>query len=116
MALLPAGGGVTQQCIFFVPANQQFVAEWLWANAVRPTSQNPLVTIKFWVYSAVNNGKQEVYRKSLDTAVQQEIDENPNLPFPIGEKSICWIEATTNQNNTIVEGRFSGTLVKDVDA
>lgn len=116
MAVMPAGGGVTQQCIFFVPQNHQFIAEWLWANAVRPASQNPLVTIKFWVYSAVNNGKQEVYRKSLDTSVQTEIDENPNLPFPIGEKSICWIEATTNQNDTIVEGRFSGTLVKDVGA
>lgn len=104
MAIIPAGVGVTQQCIFFVAQDHQYIIEWIWANAIRPTSQNPLVTFKLWVYSAVNNGKQEVYRKSLDTSVQTDIDESPNLPFPVGEKSIVWLEVTTNQDNTLRRG------------
>jgi len=116
MATIPVGGGVTQQCLYYVAQDHQYIMEWLWANAVKPAGLNPIVTIKVWVYSAVNNGKQEVYRKTLDTAVQTEIDESPNLPFPVGEKSIVWIEATTNQNDTKVEGRFSGVLHKNVDA
>lgn len=59
---------------------------------------------------------KEVEDKTLDTAVQQEIEENLALSFPIGEKSIIWLEATTNQNDTIVEGRFSGILHKNFDA
>lgn len=116
MAQMPAGDGVTQQCIFHVPRNHQFIAEWLWANAVRPSGQNPLVTVKFLVYSAQNNGVQEVYRKSLDTAVITSINENPRLPFPITEQTVAWMTATTDKNDTTLEGRFSGTLVRDVDA
>ncbi len=116
MAQMPAGGGVTQQCIFHIPRKHNFNAEWLWANAVKPSGQNPLVTIKMWVYSAISNGKQEVYRKTLDTAVTTELDENPNLPFPITESTVTWIEATTDKNATIVEGRFSGELIRQVDA
>lgn len=113
MALLPAGGGVTQQCIFHVPRGHQFLMEWLWVNAVRPAAQDPVVTIKFWVYSAVSNGKQEVFKKTLDTAVHTEININPNLPFPVSEKTVVWIEVTTDKADTIIEGRFSGILVQD---
>ena len=115
MAQMPAGGGVTQQCIFHVPAGWQFAAEWLSANAVEPSGK-PLVTIKFWVWSAVSNGKQEVYRKTLDTAVTTELNENPNLPFPLTESTVCWLEATTDKNATIVEGRFSGELIRNMNA
>tara|TARA_R110002094_G_scaffold157781_2_gene144040 strand:+ start:6562 stop:7713 length:1152 start_codon:yes stop_codon:yes gene_type:complete len=116
MAQLPAGGGVTQQCIFHVPRNTQFIAEWLWANTVRQASQDPIVTIKMWVFSTANNGKQEVFKADIDTSVGSSIDLNPNLPFPISGNSVIWLEATTDKDNTIVNGRFSGTLINDVSA
>lgn len=40
----------------------------------------------------------------------------PPTPFVIGEKSILWFTAETDQNNTTVSGRFSGELFRDVDA
>jgi len=116
MAEMPAGGGVTQQCLFHVPLGYQFSAEWLWANTLKPSGQNPTVTIKMWVWSSVSNGMQEVYRKTLDTAVVTHLSENPNLPFPITEGTVLWLEATTDKNATIVEGRFSGELVRNIDA
>lgn len=112
MAQMPAGGGVTQQCIFHVPQGHNFVMEWLWANAVKPSGQTPLVTIKVWIYSAISNGKQEVYKKSMETDVNHGLNESPRLPFPVTEKTVVWMEATTDKDNTIVEGRFSGVLVR----
>lgn len=116
MAQMPAGGGVTQQCIFYVPQKHQFITEWLRINTLKQAAQNPKVTVKFWVYSPVNNGKQEVYKVDIDTSVTNDVSENPQLPFPITEKSVVWLEATTDKADTIVNARFSGILVKDVDA
>lgn len=115
MAQLPLGGGVTQQCIFHVPRNHQFIMEWLYANSLRQASQDPKVTIKMWVYSTVNNGNQEVYQGSMDTSVTTTIDINPQLPFPVSESSVVWMEATTDKADTIISGRFSGILCADPD-
>lgn len=113
---IPAGEGVSQQCIFYVPVSHKFNAEWMLLNAARQAGgNNPIVTFKMWVYSALNNGKQDVFRYTINTAVNVEKELTPKLPFPIGEKSIIWIEATTDLNNTEVGARFSGMLIADVD-
>jgi hypothetical protein len=52
----------------------------------------------------------------MDTSVNNTIDLSPQLPFPIGESSVVWMEATTDKADTIIKGRFSGILVRDVDA
>ena len=116
VATMPAGQGVTQQCIFYVPQNHQFLAEWMKLNAVKPSGQDPIVTWILWVYSVVNNGKQEVFRYKMDTAVEVHAAIEPNLPFPVGEKSIVWLEATTNRDDTECSARFSGELFRDSDA
>ncbi len=110
MAVMPSGGGVTQQCIFYVPANNNFVMEWLMINVLNQGKDAEL-NIKMWVYSAVSNGKQEVFRVNIDTATSSEpIEINPNLPFPVTEKTVVWIECTSDKANVIVNARFSGIL------
>ena len=116
MAQMVANQGVTQQCIFHVPRNHQFLAEWLRINTLKQAAQNPVVTVKFWVYSPISNGKQEVYKVDIDTAVTNDISENPMIPFPLTEQVVCWLEATTDKANTIVNARFSGELIRDADA
>jgi hypothetical protein len=116
MAQMPAGGGVTQQCIFHIPRKAQFITEWLRLNAIKPSGQDPKITLKVWVFSTINNGKQEVYRGDIDTRLTNDINEGPNLPFPITESSVMWMEVTTDKASTIVNGRFSGILIDDVDA
>lgn len=111
MAAMPAGDGVTQQCLFYVPASTTFVMEYLLLGAARNASNNPFVTFKFWVYSTVSNGIQEVFRKNIDTDISVAEEINPNLPFPVTEKTVLWLEADTDQNDTQVTARFSGVLV-----
>jgi len=118
LAQMVAGGGVTQQCIFYVPRKHQFIAEWLRVNTLKVTgqgNQNPIVTVKLWVFSRISNGKQEVYKVDIDTAITNDVSENPLLPFPISERTVVWLEATTDKDDTTVNARFSGILVNDVD-
>lgn len=116
VATIPLGEGVSQQCVFTIPQKHKFNAEWMLLGAARQgAGADPIVTFKAWVYSVANNGKQEVFRKDLDTSVSVTLEIDPKLPFPIGEKSIFWLEATTNRDNTSVTGRFSGILHNDVD-
>lgn len=112
MAQMPVGGGVTQQCIFHVPTNYSFIAEWLYINLIN-RGKNAEVTVKLWVYSAVSNGKQEVFRVDIDTqSSSTPININPNLPFPITEKTVMWLEATSDTNDVVVNARFSGILAR----
>jgi len=118
MAQIPLGIGVSQQLIFFIPQNHQFLAEWLHFDALKIAGGggNPELTFLGQVYSVVNNTIQEVYRGHLDTTNANNIDVNTPIPFPIGEKSILYFTATTDKDNTSVTGRFSGELIKDIDA
>lgn len=114
MAQMPAGEGVTQQCIFHVPRRHQFIMEWLRFNVLN-RAKDAEMTIKVWVYSPTNNGNQVVYSEDLDTKITNDISEDPQLPFPITENSVVWVEATTDKDNIIVNGRFSGILCADPD-
>jgi hypothetical protein len=116
-ATVPASQGTTQQCIFYVPAGYQFLAEWLYLSA-RKTSGGAKPEIDYfgYVYSAVSNAEYEIYRDTIDIGVQQHIDVTPPTPFVVGEQSILWFTAESDTNNTSVKGRFSGELVRDADA
>lgn len=116
MAEMPVGEGVTQQCIFHVPRNHQFMTNWMRINSLKQSAQDPIITVKFWVWSAISNGKQEVYRISMDTGVTNDVSETPESPFPLTEQTVCWLECTTDKADTVVNARFSGELIRDADA
>lgn len=114
MAEMPPDEGTTQQMIFYVPRNHQFLATWLYLNAVKSSGGgNPVATFKGFVYSDVVDSQFEVFRDGLDTSSEQHINLKPSEPFVIGEQSILWFEASTSANNTSVRGRFSGKLIAD---
>jgi hypothetical protein len=119
MAEMPATQGTTQQCIFYVPENYQFLATWMYLNVIKSSGGgSPDVDFKAYVYSEVVTAEFEVYRDSIDVSGGSplNIQLTPGEPFIIGEKSIFWIEAETSSNNTSVRGRFSGKLIRDADA
>lgn len=117
MAQMPAGQGTTQQCIFYVPRNYQFLATWLRLSIAGGGA--PAVTFFGKVYSDVVSSEFEVYRDTIELSFLgsgSSIELNPAEPFVIGERSILWFEASTDTNNTNVRGRFSGKLIADADA
>lgn len=108
-AQMPAGDGVTQQCIFHVQANHTFLTNWLWINIRKLSGGSaPRVTVTGWVYSPVSGGKYKIFTGNFDTAIKNVWELSPKFPFPITEKSVMWFEADTNTNDTAVALRFSG--------
>jgi len=114
MATMPAGGGTTQQCIFYVPRNYDFLATWLYLEGNKSSGGgNPVISWFGKVYSGVVDSEFEVVRGRIDTAVKPYIDLSPTDPFVIGEKSILWFEGVSTSNSTeLTTGRFSGKLVR----
>jgi hypothetical protein len=117
MAQMPATQGTSQQCLFYVPQNHTFLSDWLLFNVLKTSGgSKPELNIFGYVFSAVSNTRYEVYRGSMDISLINTLEVNPHLPFAVGEKSILWFAAETDQNNSSVKCRFSGELIRDVDA
>lgn len=116
-AHIPIGEGSTQQAFFFVANNHQFLADYLKLNSEKTSGgSSPKVRFKGWVYSVVSNAKYLVFNSLIDTTVENSHEVHPSQPFIIGEKSILYFEATTDTNDTFTSCRFSGILVRDIDA
>jgi len=116
-AQIPIGEGSTQQAFFFVANNHQLLADYLKLNAEKTSGgASPKVRFKGWVFSAVSNAKYLVLNTLMDTAAENSQHVVPSQPFIVGEKSVLYFEATTDTNDTYVSCRFSGVLIRDVDA
>ena len=107
-ATVPLGEGSTQQCLFFTQTGHTALLDWMTINVAKLAGGTaPKVTIKAWVYSYVSTAKYLVFRKTIDAGVENNIELRPSQPFVVGEKSIFWLEATTDTDNTVVSARFS---------
>lgn len=111
-AYLPAGGSVTEQCIFHTPINHTFLGSWLWVNALKIAGgSSPRLLIRGISYSRVTGTSYDIYRGRLDTAVNNQKPISPNEYFQIGGREVLYFTADTDTNNTVVNCRFSGLLV-----
>lgn len=106
-SVIPTGEGSTQHAFFFVQAGHTALLDWLHLNVVKPSGQNPVVTVKGWVTSLVSGARYEVLRLVVDTSVQNIIELRPAQPFIVAEKSLLEFEASTDKNDTQVSARFS---------
>lgn len=116
LALIPAGEGTTQQCIYHVQLQSKALADWMYINCLKiGVGTEPVVTVKGWVYSPVSNCKYEVFRTSVDTSVENTVSLNPEQPFVLNEGDVFWLEADTDTDNTVVSARFSLIEIQDAD-
>lgn len=105
---IPIGNGSTEQAIFFTQDNHTALMDYLLINATKLSGgSSPVIIFKGWVYSFVSQAKYEVFRHTMDTSVENTVEIRPSQPFVVGEKSVFWLEATTDQNNTVASCRFS---------
>jgi len=114
MAYVPAGGGVTQQCIYHVQLQSRGLLEWVWLN-VRKLSGGtaPRCTIKGIAYNPTSNTFVEVFRHNIDTAIENTINIAPPHPFGLAAGSVFYLEAETSTDNTTIAARFSIVEIED---
>lgn len=100
---------VTQQLIYHTTVGKNFLADWLFFNINKISGgASPVVTIRGYSYSRVIATTFEVFKITIDTDVENTVELNPSQPFVIGGQEVLYFTAESNQNNTIVRGRFSG--------
>ena len=116
-AHMPIGEGTSQQSFFFVAKAHQFLADFFHFGLEKVSGGgSPKVRLKGWVFSDVTNAKYNVLNELVDTATENLLDLKPSQPLIIGEKSLLSFEATTDTNNSFVSCRFSGILIRDINA
>lgn len=107
-AQIPTGQGTTQQLIFFTQANHTALADYLLVNVNKISGGgSPVVTIKGWSYAYVTGCKYEVFRYTIDTAVENTVEIRPSQPFVIAEKQVLYFTAETTADNSVVNMRMS---------
>lgn len=106
-AIVPAGGSVTQQCIYFVGSNHQAVAKFLIINANKVSGSAPVVTIKGYAFNRNIQTQFEVFRYVMDANVENNVILNEPIGFNLSPSDILFFVADTTLNNTVVNLRFS---------
>lgn len=106
-AFIPAGNGVTQQAIFHVDSNSDAVGKFLWVNCNKLSGSNPKVLIKGYVYNRTVDTYFEVFRYSIDTSSENTMALSEPVGFRLSPNDVLYFVADTDQNNTVVNVRFS---------
>lgn len=106
-AIIPAGEGVTQQAIFFMPNNARGAAKWLFLAANKLSGSNPKLTFKGWVYNRTVDCKFLIFRYVMDTQSETHIDIHDPCNFRLSPRDVIYFTADTDQNNTVCDCRFS---------
>ena len=111
-AYVAAGSSVTEQCFIHTPISTNFLASWLWMNALKLSGgSSPRVTINGYSYSRVTSTTYEIFKASIDTSVENTLQMTPAEPFVIGGREVLYFTASTTVNGTEVSMRFSGKLI-----
>lgn len=106
-AIIPAGGSVTQQAIFFVGSNHKAVVRFLYIQVGKPSGGNAKVEIKGYSYNRGIDTRFEVFRTTLDTSAQLSETINEPIGFVLNATDIFYFTANTDTNNADVSIRFS---------
>lgn len=109
-AIVPALSGVTQQAIVFIPDDKRGLMKWLLLSANKLSGSSPKVTFKGYVYSRIVDTYFEIFRHTMDTQSEVELDLADPTNFPLSPRDVLYFVMDTDQNSTVAECRFSLNL------
>lgn len=105
-AVVPAGGGVTQQAIFFVGSNHTAVAKYLFID-ISSSAKTPVVLIKGYVYNRAVDSRYEVFRTKIDTSVELHRQITEPIGFNLNPTDVLYFVADSDSNSVDIVLRFS---------
>lgn len=113
-AEIPLGKGVTQQCIFTVPAGHDAMINDILLNCRKLSGGTaPRVTFRGWVYNRGTTAtKYQIFRLDVDTAVENTVTLFKKQPLILNPTDVFWLQLETNANNTIATARFGLSLIR----
>lgn len=109
-AFVPAGYGVTQQCIFHNGSNHDAVLKYLILNVRKLAGGggDPRVTVHGYVLNRQFQSRFDIFDYNIDTNVENSVSIHEPVGFLLSPSDTLWFEAETDTNNTAVNMRFSG--------
>lgn len=113
---IPAQASVTQQLLLHTQIGHNFLMKEVGINVLKLSGGggSPRVTIRGYSWSRVTNTRYEVFRKSLDTDVENTLVFPFSEPLVFGGREVIYFTAETDINNTSISGRFIGIEEKIV--
>lgn len=108
-----AGDGTTMAFFDIIPRGHELHLSGLHYSAMRLVGgQSPRITMKVWAQLA-GFGKALARQDVLDVDVQNVLlADFTSSPYVIPEMARVWVEATTDQDNTILSATGLGVLIK----
>jgi len=107
-AVIPAGQGTTQQCIFHTDSNSDAVAKYLYVNTNKLSGGGaPRVTIKGYVFNRQFEIYFEIFRIIIDTNSENTVTIEDPVGFALSPTDVLYFVADTDTNNATVNLRFS---------
>ena len=112
-AYIPTGDSTTQQMIFHTEINKTFLLSDIVINALKLSGGggSPRIIVKCFSYSRVTETTYEVFRKNIDTSLENTLTVNFKIPLVFTGREVIYFTAGTDVNNTEVSGRFTGILI-----
>lgn len=104
-AFIPAGSGVTQQAIFYNDSNADGVTLGLDLNAIKLSGSSPKITIKGWIYNRGIDTLFEVFRCTIDTAVENNVIKQ--FKTKLNATDVLYFTASTTADNANIAIRFA---------
>ena len=108
LALVEAASGVTQQCIFHVGSNHDFLTSYLYLHINKTGGGSSSVQIKGYVFDRTTATKTEVFRTTLDDTVETTEDLNLGVPIKVPATGVLYFTADTTRDSVEAVVRFSG--------
>jgi len=107
-AHIPAGGGVTQQCLFHCGANHDGVIKFIRFDAVRASGGSTgLISVRGLVFNRAVETFFEIYRATLNVAITLEKEIQEPIGFNLSPSDILYFVADTGTDNFDIQCRFS---------
>ena len=106
-AVIPSQESVTEQAIFFNGHNHDAVAKYLFINTNKQSGGSPKVTIKGYVFNVNVTTRYEVFRYTIDTAVENSMTISEPVGFNLSPSDVLYFVADTDRDSTILSMRFS---------
>ena len=105
-AFIPAGDGVTQQCLYITPSKDRAIVKDIYINIGKPGGGNAKVVVKGIVYNRNVGNYYEVFRTQLDTSAGIYADYSPEVGFPLSQGDNLFFVADTDTSAALINLRF----------
>jgi hypothetical protein len=108
LAVVAAGVGITEQCIFHCGSNHDTLFKFLYLHMNKDSGGSSTVQFKGFVYIRGLGVTIEVFRTTLDDTVSVSEALNPQVPFVVPATGVLYFTANTSRNGVEAVVRFSG--------